>query len=93
MSLAKADGPVEWRPLTKDGVPVPAEDSAPGPATQTMVDAPVPEELRAVVAERRKIIEALDQCGGNQTEAARLLGMSRRTEAAVYASERRRSSH
>ena len=36
MSLAKADGPVEWRPLTKDGVPVPTEDSTPGPATQTM---------------------------------------------------------
>jgi FtsP/CotA-like multicopper oxidase with cupredoxin domain len=36
MSLAKAEGPVEWRALTKDGVPVPAEESTPGPATQIM---------------------------------------------------------
>jgi transcriptional regulator with PAS, ATPase and Fis domain len=29
--------------------------------------------------ERRRILEALDQCGGNQTEAAARLGISRRT--------------
>jgi transcriptional regulator with GAF, ATPase, and Fis domain len=29
--------------------------------------------------ERRRIIEALERCAGNQTKAARLLGMSRRT--------------
>jgi hypothetical protein len=33
-SLAGADAPVEWRPLTKDGVPVPAADATPGTATQ-----------------------------------------------------------
>jgi DNA-binding NtrC family response regulator len=29
--------------------------------------------------ERRRILRALESCGGNQTEAAKLLGMSRRT--------------
>jgi DNA-binding NtrC family response regulator len=29
--------------------------------------------------ERRKILDALDRCGGNQTRAAEILGMSRRT--------------
>jgi DNA-binding NtrC family response regulator len=29
--------------------------------------------------ERQRIIEALDRCGGNQTQAAELLGISRRT--------------
>jgi transcriptional regulator with PAS, ATPase and Fis domain len=29
--------------------------------------------------ERQRIIEALEQCGGNQTQAAKLLGMPRRT--------------
>jgi DNA-binding NtrC family response regulator len=30
-------------------------------------------------AERRRVIEALEQCGGNQTQAAKMLGMSRGT--------------
>jgi len=29
--------------------------------------------------ERRRILDALTQCGGNQTRAARLLGKGRRT--------------
>jgi DNA-binding NtrC family response regulator len=29
--------------------------------------------------ERQRIARALDQCGGNQTRAAKLLGISRRT--------------
>jgi DNA-binding NtrC family response regulator len=29
--------------------------------------------------EKRRIIEALTRCGGNQTQTAKLLGMSRRT--------------
>jgi DNA-binding NtrC family response regulator len=37
----------------------------------------VREELLA--QERQRIVEALAACGGNQTEAAALLGMSRRT--------------
>jgi DNA-binding NtrC family response regulator len=30
-------------------------------------------------AERARIMQALEQCAGNQTRAARLLGVSRRT--------------
>jgi len=29
--------------------------------------------------ERQRIVQALEQCGGNQTQAAQVLGMSRRT--------------
>jgi len=29
--------------------------------------------------ERQRIIDALDRCGGNQKEAAKVLGISRRT--------------
>ena len=34
---------------------------------------------RIAVDERQQILDALDACGGNQTHAARLLGVSRRT--------------
>ncbi len=36
VSLGTADAPVEWRPLAKDGAPVPAELSGPRSATQTI---------------------------------------------------------
>ena len=35
-SLATAEKPVEWRPLTKDGAPVPPQDATARPATQTI---------------------------------------------------------
>ena len=35
-SLAKADGPVQWRLLSKDAAPVPPDEATPGPATQTI---------------------------------------------------------
>lgn len=52
----------------------PARSSAP------MVDDDVPEGLtEAELAERQRIIDALAACGGNQTRAARTLGIARRT--------------
>jgi FtsP/CotA-like multicopper oxidase with cupredoxin domain len=36
VSLQGADGPVTWRPLTKDGAAVPAADARPGPARVTL---------------------------------------------------------
>ncbi len=48
-------------------VPSPASPAAEGPDLQT--------EIRAL--ERARIVEALDRCGGNQSRAAQLLGISR----------------
>ena len=51
--------------------------------SSTSFDAPasgplgLPGEMKAI--ERSKILEALERCGGNQSEAARQLGMPRRT--------------
>lgn len=47
----------------------------------TLPAAPVPTPLRSEMEEleRRRILDALDKCGGNQTHAAEMLGMSRRT--------------
>jgi hypothetical protein len=36
VALQTADGPVTWKPLTKDGARVPEADSAPGPARQAI---------------------------------------------------------
>lgn len=57
-------------------------------ALRTAVVEPAPVEVRPVVpggrmtlreAERQLLIHALDECGGNRTEAAKKLGISRRT--------------
>jgi two-component system response regulator AtoC len=40
---------------------------------------PAPPRAKADPTERQRIIDALSQAGGNQTEAAKLLGVSRRT--------------
>ncbi|WP_437897830.1 sigma 54-interacting transcriptional regulator [Sorangium sp. So ce124] len=81
LDAAAALPPVEARPA-----PAPAE---PRPATAPEAAAPagtVPPaegagglrgELDAI--ERRRIVDALEQCAGNQTQAAALLGMPRRT--------------
>ena len=58
------------------GSPVrPPDSRAPAPAA----DAELPELAPAAAAERQRIVEALEQCAGNQTRAAKLLGISLRT--------------
>lgn len=48
-----------------------------GISTRTTL--PPPEHGKEGDLERRRIIEALERCAGNQTQAAQLLGISRRT--------------
>ena len=50
---------------------------APSPAEEAAPASPLADQIEAL--ERRRIVEALDSCGGNQAKAAKQLGMSRRT--------------
>ena len=51
--------------------------SAPRPETQRQPPTSFQDEMSSV--ERSRILEALERCDGNQSEAARQLGMPRRT--------------
>ncbi len=53
--------------------PSPGPDSATGVSSQAKIQAEI------VALERSRIIAALEQCAGNQTRAAEVLGISRRT--------------
>jgi len=59
---------------TRPTLPMPVPDSAPPlrPSQQSLASA-------LADVERERILEALQQCGGNQSRAARLLGISRTT--------------
>jgi DNA-binding NtrC family response regulator len=51
--------------------------SPPAASTMAFGSGSLPDEMEAL--ERQRILDALAKCGGNQTQAAEMLGISRRT--------------
>jgi two-component system response regulator AtoC len=74
--LLAGDGPIEQAHI--QGLEQPTSPS-PAPAAKPEPDraAGLRDELARL--ERQRIVDALERCGGNQTRAAELLGMPRRT--------------
>ncbi|WP_437480023.1 sigma 54-interacting transcriptional regulator [Sorangium sp. So ce1014] len=69
--------PARWGPEgeTAEGTGPPAEAAAPPPGADAMARLRL--EMKAV--DRQRVLEALEQSAGNQTRAAKLLGISLRT--------------
>jgi two-component system response regulator AtoC len=77
--LLAGSGPIELEHLPLDrmgGAPPPAAAAGSSGSAREAGG-----ERRAEVAalERQRILDALEKCAGNQTQAAKLLGMPRRT--------------
>ena len=71
--------PEHLPPALRDGAPASPEPQAtPATAATPPANAP-PQELQLEAMERRMITDALQKVGGNQSSAARLLGISRDT--------------
>ena len=75
-SAMRPSRPFEAEALTGRVV---AERATPEPPPQSPLRVLASDEDPSAEEERQKIIVALDRCAGNQTQAAKLLGLSRRT--------------
>jgi len=70
---------IDTRDLPEDRMRASIDEAAVAPAPPTTPSPTPTAESNIAAAERQRILDALETCAGNQTNAANLLGISRRT--------------
>ena len=79
-AVVLAAGPSTGGAILPDHLLLPMHPmSAPEPSPMASILPPLPPDATGTPLEREQLLEALQRTGGNQTEAAKLLGVARRT--------------
>jgi DNA-binding NtrC family response regulator len=77
--LSQSDEAIDLEHLPVEKLSTPFAQAGAGASAAAAATRPAAPLSTADLAERQRVIDALERCGGNQTQAAKMLGISRGT--------------